>query len=395
MKKTTLLQWIFLIVPLLFITGCSKKTNQQDNNRLLAQIKVKDIVFDMACYEITGTSENPAVQEFYYPRSLHTLVNRHCIDGGKIFYIIETIFPDMKGTIDSTGFYDAAVDTGNWVDQLLIHLEEERIAEELNQMEENLEMGEYLPDQNYEEEIEKVFSNEIQAKELTDKNEVLKFMEFDREIFIPQKTADGYLIIHSSGDRTSRNFYNENYQIEIKENWKISGANNAQLLQTETFIYDEENSRVAKKIVTTKDDETEFIYNEENLVAESSKYNIYKDNKYLISKSSIKYTEDKKVKEDLTTVYTFNADYTKRTDSFSKKYVYFYNEDEEIPPDFEYYEENILKMKNKYSTEKGFYTSQIFFDGDFSVKTYYEDNLKVKDVYTKGNEVIRTKNYEN
>ena len=51
-------------------------------------------------------------------------------------------------------------------------------------------------------------------------------------------------------------------------------------------------------------------------------------------------------------------------------------------------------MKNKYSIEKGNYTSQVFFDDDFNVKTYYENDIKVKEVYSLGENILRVKNYD-
>ena len=52
-------------------------------------------------------------------------------------------------------------------------------------------------------------------------------------------------------------------------------------------------------------------------------------------------------------------------------------------------------MRNKYSSKKGSYTSQIFFEDDFSVKTYYIEEKKVKEIYYLGDSVLRIKNYEN
>ena len=80
--------------------------------------------------------------------------------------------------------------------------------------------------------------------------------------------------------------------------------------------------------------------------------------------------------------------------SFNKKYVYSFNSDD-IPPDFEYFENGILKMKNKYSVDKGSYTSQVFFDNNFSVKAYYENEVRVRDVYYNGNTALKEKVYEN
>lgn len=356
---------------------------------------MKDIVYDMACYSITGFTTNNTVADFYYPENFNKLVSRTCFENASIQYVIEKIYSHKQGTINSCGYYNPAEDTGNWVDQLLIRLEEERIAEEISQMEEDLENGDIVPEIDYAEEIEKVLSEEIPVKEITNNKEVLSFMEYSNEIFIPQKTAEGYLIIHSAGENTTRYFYDENYRVNTRESWKISGAANAELKQTETFEYNEETALISKKIITTKNTENILVYNDESLVSENYRYVIHEDKKYLISKALIKYNEDKKVIEDVTRTFTYNSDYTKRTDSFTKKYTYVYNEDEEIPPDFEYFEEGVLKMRNKYSIEKGTYTSQIFFEGGLAVKTYYEDSIRVKDVYTKNDEVIRVKEYEN
>ena len=60
----------------------------------------------------------------------------------------------------------------------------------------------------------------------------------------------------------------------------------------------------------------------------------------------------------------------------------------------QYSENGILKLRNKYSDQKGTYTSQVFFDDGFSVKTYYENNARVKEVYYSGNKVMREKIYE-
>ena len=51
-------------------------------------------------------------------------------------------------------------------------------------------------------------------------------------------------------------------------------------------------------------------------------------------------------------------------------------------------------MHNKYSTEKGNFTSRIFFDEGLSVKSYYENNIRVRDVYYRNNSIIREKVYE-
>ena len=91
--------------------------------------------------------------------------------------------------------------------------------------------------------------------------------------------------------------------------------------------------------------------------------------------------------------YKYDEIYSMLKYEFNKKYT-FSNNKEDIPPDFEYFENGVLKMKNKYSLQKGNYTSLIFFE-NFSVKVYYESEIRVKEVYFKNGEIVRVKNYGN
>ena len=60
------------------------------------------------------------------------------------------------------------------------------------------------------EEIEKMLSEEIEPVEMLDNTNTLKFMEYDNEVFMPQKVNDGWVIIHSIDSSVTRNFYDAN-----------------------------------------------------------------------------------------------------------------------------------------------------------------------------------------
>ena len=51
-------------------------------------------------------------------------------------------------------------------------------------------------------------------------------------------------------------------------------------------------------------------------------------------------------------------------------------------------------MLNKYSIEKGNYVSEVFFDDNFSVKSYYENDVRVKDLFYSDGKITREKIYE-
>lgn len=396
MKKNSICKTfvIFLIVTICSVfAGCKKKNVELTEEQQAIVDNVKYIMFEISCYNITGQSSLPNANTFYHPKELTELLSKRIYDRGRNFYLIEMFNPNKLGIIDSIGVYSGD-DTAVWVDELLIKIEEERIADEIAEMEDSLEEYED-PQEHYEEEIEKALDENIEATEYLDDTDLLKFMEFDGEVFIPQKTNEGLVLIHSVGGNITRSFYDQTYRVTKKETWNITSVERSDLVQTEESIYDGESVRPQKIIVSSKDTVKEINYNSDGLITLVENFDVYKDKNYITSKITRVYDDEKRLLAEQSVEYTYKDEKYKKIDyKFTKKHVYKYNEGEDIPPDFEYFEDGILKMKNKYSTEKGTYTSQIFFEDGFSVKTYYEEELKVRDVFYMNDEITREKIYE-
>lgn len=338
--------------------------------------------------------------------------------------------PEPEEDYSEYSFYSPATDNASWVEETLARIEEERIAEELRAMEESLsdyeeegleyseenqpaeeEESEEASDENGQEdvaaevetetekvqelsEVEKFFLEEKNGLVKTEKNNNLKFFEFDNETFSQQRVDGKLILIHSNRNSVTRNFYNENYLLEKRESWNISSAENASLEKTEWFVYFQGTSLISSKTITEKEFTERVSYNSEGRPVKSERYAVVEDKEKLISKRNFAYNSDGKIISDELTDYFYkDKDYSELDYSFAKKYTYSYNVDD-IPPDFSYFENGILKMQNKYSTTKGTYTSRIYFDDDFSVKTYYENELRVKDTYYSGNKILREKLYE-
>lgn len=338
--------------------------------------------------------------------------------------------PEPEEDYSEYNFYSPATDNASWVEETLARIEEERIAEELRAMEESLsdyeeegleyseenqpaeeEESEEASDENGQEdvaaeaetetekvqelsEVEKFFLEEKNGLVKTEKNNNLKFFEFDNETFSQQKVDGKLILIHSNRNSVTRNFYNENYLLEKRESWNISSAENASLEKTEWFVYFQGTSLISSKTITEKEFTERVSYNSEGRPVKSERYAVVEDKEKLISKRNFAYNSDGKIISDELTDYFYkDKDYSELDYSFARKYTYSYNVDD-IPPDFSYFENDVLKMQNKYSTTKGTYTSRIYFDDDFSVKTYYENELRVKDTYYSGNKILREKLYE-
>ena len=83
--------------------------------------------------------------------------------------------------------------------------------------------------------------------------------------------------------------------------------------------------------------------------------------------------------------------------SLTKKQRFIYHNvkegEDEIPPDYEYYENGVLVTKTEY-IKKCVYSTTIWFDSSNWVRTDYEDYVKVRDVYFTNGVERRVKNYE-
>ena len=324
--------------------------------------------------------------------------------------------------------YNPALDDATWVESVFARIEEERIAEELRVMEESLEeyqiddaselikddeeestmnsesessevseMSDETNDSQAEEtlsEIEKFFSEEKEEVTKTGKNDLLSFYEFDNEIFTSQDSEGNHILVHSKKEKANRFFYDDEYKLIKKEVWNIPSASKAALEKTETYKYFENSKVVSEKEITGPYTVENVKYNNDGKTLSAEKYAVFEEKEHITEKRLFSYDDDGNLLSDELKEYFYKADDYEDLDySFTKKYLYSYN-DEGIPPDFKYFENGILKMHNKYSTEKGIFTSRIFFDEGLSVKSYYENNIRVRDVYYRNNSIIREKVYE-
>lgn len=324
--------------------------------------------------------------------------------------------------------YNPALDDATWVESVFARIEEERIAEELRVMEESLEeyqiddaselikddeeestmnsesessevseMSDETNDSQAEEtlsEIENFFSEEKEEVTKTGKNDLLSFYEFDNEIFTSQDSEGNHILVHSMKEKVNRFFYDDEYKLIKKEVWNIPSVFKAVLEKTETYKYFENSKVVSEKEITGPYTVENVKYSNDGKTLSAEKYAVFEDKEHITEKRLFSYDDDGNLVSDELKEYFYKADDYKNLDySFTKKYLYSYN-DEGIPPDFKYFENGILKMHNKYSTEKGNFTSRIFFDEGLSVKSYYENNIRVRDVYYRNNSIIREKVYE-
>lgn len=397
-----------LIFTCFFCAGCSnaKKAESVESTEITAkQKKLNDYLFKNICFILNDKKIQNEDNDFFY---LKKILSYKYFDESGLFYCFEKYFPDYVSLYECSRFYSESLETADWVDSLILKIEEERIADEIARMEDDAlseleisnpsEIEEMLEEQN--KQIEKVLSDSIEQKEISSKNGNLIFMEYDKEQFIPKKTENGYEIIHGQNNNVTRNYYNQKFLLESSQKWVIEPSKiqqNQNPVSIENYFYDDNTSSVIKTEKITYDGDVQNLqtvfYNDKKQISQKKEYKIIDEKKQLVVQNNFKYDNEGNIIQNEKTEYFYNEDFSVLTDQFSRKYVYKMN-GENLPPDFEYFENDVLKMKNKYSSQKGRYTSQIFFDDDYSVKTYYIEEKKVKEVFYSGETVLRVKDYD-
>lgn len=240
---------------------------------------------------------------------------------------------------------------------------------------------------------------------LTDSLNRLKSLEYGKEIFVPQSSSGQSVVIHSFGQKVVRNLYDSQFRLTKKETWTIAGIEDSKIEIQEEFFYEGKSEKADRRIVKSAEKELDIRYDKNGHAVQNKTYLISGENKLLKSEMKWTYDEDENlVKEQGTEyeyadgvlinqrykeqvyVHTKNAKKVKKSDSSD-------NDEDEIPPVYEYYENGKLKIRTEH-TSKNDYTTKIYFEDDYVVTTYYVNNKKVKDVYTVGGIVKRTKTYD-
>jgi len=301
--------------------------------------------------------------------------------GGHSLYLYEKLYPEACGIIDSQGFYCEALDNGDWLDKLLYELEEARMGNEILNL---LEDEESLQSPVELEQAETV------EKRLTDSYNRLKILEFGKERFIPVSNTDSSVFVYYADGKATRHFYDSSFRLIKKEYWNMESVANASIRASESYEYQDDSKFPYQKIIENESSKIVSNFNQDGLVIRAEKT----VSELLVEVSQWKYDEQKRLIMETVTGYNYDEKTKKLKSTSEKKQLYIYNKkEEELPPDYEYYENNILKTKTVY-TAKGNYSTLINFDEENSVTTWYENHIKVKDVYTSRGVQKRVRLYE-
>ena len=303
-------------------------------------------------------------------------------------YLFELYNPYCRGIKDSSGFYSDACDNGQWVEQMLLALEEARMGEEIFSL---LEDESLIAPPIIEESPEgPVVENAAQIEKVfTDSSGQLTIMKYGSELFIPQHKADSSVLVHYSGKTAIRLFYDSLYRLVKKELWKLESVYDSAVTGLELYEYTGSSKIPDTKTVQNNEYKLVSKLNSDGLVIEADKYSLKEnEDSVLLSRTTWKYDEQKRVTDEV--VFEYGKAGNKEAPVNEKKQKFIYNEGADV---YEYYENGSLKIKTEYA-EKGNYATTIFFDAHSSVTTWYQDYVKVRDVYMNDGVKTREKVYE-
>lgn len=277
--------------------------------------------------------------------------------------------------------YRAETPGGDDFEWIEVEETEEETTQEIDQTLDFLE-----DEANYSSPISEDGEVEPVEKRLTDAYNRLKIMEYGTEKFLPVKNGDSSVLVHYSNKAAIRLFYDQLFRLTKKEYWKMDSIENAKITGTELYFYQDDAKKPYEKKIETESAVFVSKYNENGLVIRTEKFS---DNKSC-SVTLISYDDKNRIIKETVT-----------EDGIEKKQLFNYtvtdqaeqNGEETVPPDYKYYENDILIIQTLY-VKKGFYSTTIWFDKANSVRTDYENYIKVREVYYTDGVERRVKNYE-
>lgn len=225
-------------------------------------------------------------------------------------------------------------------------------------------------------------------------DDLLSFSQFENEVIEVAKDEDRRVIIYSIGNKTNRRFFDQDYRLKKSEFWEIASFDDSKIIKNEFFYYKGDSKRPYLKTEDYENKREDFYYREDGLVLKKENFKKVNGKNYVTEITRWSFDGENRITQVKTRTFLYNDDEdTKRRDVFVKTFSYKYNakaeDGTEIPPDVKYYENDVLKSHERYSTKPGTYTQHFYFDGGINIKTWFVDNQKVREVIYKNDEVVR------
>lgn len=368
----------FLFLILIFclsISGCSQKKVELKKEYNKDNV---DFIFQQMLYKKYGKCSLPEPEKFYLSDFAYRLFTKKIITSEGEILLFEKYNPEFAGLFESSFFYDPSSDNGSYVEKAINYSDLEALIGNIDSS---------FDQDSFEDFDEDVFDQNKEIR-LLDKDEKLRILKFESELFIPQSIGENLVFINSGKKYIRRNVYDDQFRLITAEKWN-NDEKNLKRIAVENYTYFPDSVKINTKEILTDKQTEKFTYNLDGLVEKQELYNV----------SIVKNQR----KETFVHSYSWNYDSQKRityegeVEIISGKRVssstsYIYRKDG-VKPDTDYYENGVLKIRNRYTSNSN-YSTTTYFEDEMYVQTFYENYKKVREIYYIGDLVLRENVYE-
>ena len=396
MKKNFRLVFGLFIFSFLFFLPFSSFAQTEEKVELSkeeAHRELKKFFFSLWKYELYGIKDFEKVSEYcgLGTDTARIFTLSLWAPNGRLIRVFEICSPEFSGLFDSFEYYNVYTDDGSWIDKLEFSEQNSFYVKrpvDFEGIEENLEqvINENLEIENNLDIVPVVLKNTA--------NE-LRLFSYGEESFSVNVLNQNKCLVTSDKKRMTRKIYNDQLQLTKKETWDISkGFSNSKITKLEKFEY-ENGFTPVKNTIITDTQKTVLTFDEKGFVLNSKTFNKYvvneKENWLLQNLTDLKYDDKGRIVEKSGVSYEY-TDLGKLNNTSSVKEEFFYKIDDG-QPDYNYYENNELKLKTEYSSVDD-WISTMYFEKGFVVETYYKKGKKTMDMIYMNGVLRRKKLYE-
>jgi len=288
---------------------------------------------------------------------------------------------------------------------------------------EQISTGELVPDDFFSEEFisDDFFSDEFSFEEfLSDDYTTYEFGEIDNSELNVQgitRDSEGYLVRYNNdgdvlailssekfstalGDETFfvKNKYDDNFRVISRTVWQKTTDPEPHVVSRSLFFYTGNEKRIVSRseVHFVQDQMLEITVNAFDglpvRVTKSEKKESKEnpDTLQLIPISEITYTYDPKrrVNEKTTRVFAQNSETASVLSTDKTEKIHYTYTDKADTPDVEIYHNDVLTTRVQYEAN-GTYTETRVLTADYSVKTHYEQNTFVEEIFLSNGKEIR------
>lgn len=353
------------------------------------------------CFEIVNGCVNRNLPQSHQDSGLYEISKNSCrlltqpvfTRNGQV-YVIEIIFPQKTGLIDSAFSYQNLIPQPeethpDWIETIVYAL-----AKEGADFDYDIDPSVFdsLNGRNEKGEISQT-NEEITETSLATAEGTLRHFSYGVENLTKSRNCQNIVLTDEADGLVRRRTYSPDNMILKYEEFN-TGDKAKDLTEKcrKEFFYDDEN-----KLVQTVEeifiDKAKVIldFNEKNKVSRRRQSHTIDEKNYNDSDVTFEYDENGNEVSVSGQNWYWEKDrsgrYKAKSASYRKTWDYSKFSDK---PDYEYFENNSIRMRTVYVSEK-VYNETMYFDNDISVETTYEDGVKILErILLKGKEQRRT-----